>query len=115
MRDPKLTLIQRVLRGELNFERFVEVMRTDGYLIDTATPDGCGFGRVSMDSARQEDLALLFNFFYPTEELNINLSVVATDEGGQPGAFSYALFNSMRVEREEVTALLRQHNATFNC
>lgn len=114
MPDPKLTLIQRVLRGELNFERFVEVMRREGYLIDTETPEGCGFGRVAMDSARPEDLASLFNFFYPTEVLNIKLDVAATDAGGQRGAFSYALFNSKRVERNEVLVLLRQHNEKFN-
>lgn len=115
MQDPTLTLIQRVLRGELNFERFVEVMRTEGYLIDTATYAGCGFGRVAMDSAKQEDLESLFNFFYPTQLLDIKLSVAATDEGGQRGAFSYALFNSKNLERAEVMALLREHNERFNC
>ena len=114
MRNPTLTLRQRVLRGELNFELFVELMRTKGYLIDTATPAGCGFGRVAMDSANQEDLVLLFDFFYPTQELDIDLCEAATDEGGQKGAFSYALFNSNRLSRDSVMALLREHNSRFN-
>ena len=114
MPNPALTLTQRVLRGELNFERFVEVMRTDGYLIDTATPEGCGFGRVAMDSANQKDFEALFNFFYPEEELDVDLSKAATDECGQRGAFSYALFNAKKLERKEVIALLREHNKRFN-
>lgn len=114
MLDTKLTLIQRVLRGELNFECFVVLMRTEGYLIDTARHEGCGFSRVALGSVRQEDMASLFNFFYPTQVLNIKLDVRATDAGGQSGAFASALFNSRRIQRDEVLALLRQHNEKFN-
>lgn len=114
MRNPELTLIQRVLRGDLNFERLVEVMRTDGYLIDTVAPEGCGFGRVAIDSVNQEDFDALFNFFYPGEEFDVEICKLATDKGGSCGAFSYALFNSRKMDYDEMMDLLRRHNERFN-
>jgi len=114
MRDPELTLLKRVARGNLNFERFVELLRTKGYVIDSMASEGCGFGRVAMDSVRQDDLEALFAFFFPNELLDIKLEQVATDDGGQRGAFSSALFNSNLLSREEVKGVLREHNRQFN-
>lgn len=114
MRHPELTLIRRVLRGELNFERLVEILRKDGYLIDEVAPEGCGFGRVAIDSVDQEDFDSLFKFFYPGEVFEIEICKVATDKGGSCGAFSYALFNSRKLDYDEMLDLLYQHNARFN-
>lgn len=110
----ELSLVQRVRCGTLNFDRFVELMRTDGYIIDATTHAGGGFTRAAIDSINQEDFESLFNFFYPTEVLDIELSKAATDEGGQCGVFSSAVFNAKNLERQEVMALLRDHNKRFN-
>lgn len=85
-------LIQRVLQGDLDFERLMEVMRTDSYLIDAVVPEVCGFGCVAIDSVDQEDDDAHFKCFYPQEGVDVEICKAVTDIGGSCGAFSYALF-----------------------
>ena len=105
-----MDLIARVRRGDLNFERFIELMREPGYIGEHGQENGCGFGSSAMEATKQEDLNLLFEFFYPGKACDILVQCVATDEGGEPGAFEYALFNANVITRDQMLARLKLEN-----
>lgn len=105
-----LTLIARVRRGELNFERFVEVLSTRGYVTEEDHEEGCSFVSSAMEAARQYDFDVLFALLLPEVLNDISLSCAATDEGGPPGAFAYALFNTNVIDREDVLGILVKEN-----
>ena len=104
------SLIARVRRGEINFERLVEVLSGRGYITDDETEEGIGFRRSSMDKVRQEDFDALFNLLMPGIHNDIELDSTATDEGGLPGSFTYALFNKNVIDREGMTQILIRLN-----
>jgi len=108
------TLIALVRRGELNFERFVEILSTRGYITEETNEEGCGFGSSAMEAAYQEDFDALFTVLLPGALHNITLSCVATDEGGHPGAFAYALFNTDIIDNKDVLAILVEENHETN-
>ena len=110
MRLLPMDLIARVRRGDLNFERFVELMREPGYIGEHGQENGCGFGSSAMEAAKQDDLNALFRFFYPGEACDILVQCVATDDGGKLGAFEYALINANVVTRDQMLELLRLEN-----
>lgn len=107
---PPLDLVSRVRRGEINLDRLVEILRTRGYITEEKQENGCGFGKSAMEAVHQDELDALFSFFFPQEICDIKVSCVATDEGSDKGAYSYALFNSNVINREEVLAVLRSKN-----
>ena len=104
------TLIELVRKGELNFERFVEILSTRGYITEETHEDGCSFGSTAMEAARQEDFDALFALLLPGVLSDISLSCAATDEGGLSGGFAYALFNTKVIDREEVLCNLAEEN-----
>lgn len=106
----RLTLIDRVRRGEINFERFVEILAMRGFITEQSNDERCGFGSTAMEKARQHDFDALFALLLPSVLNNILLSCAATDEGGLSGAFSYALFNSNVIDRKEVLDILIDEN-----
>jgi hypothetical protein len=108
------TLIALVRRGELNFERFVEILSTRGYITEETNEEGCGFGSSAMEAARQEDFDALFTALLPGVLHNITLSRVATDEGGKPNAFAYALFNTNIIDSDDVLGILVEENRETN-
>ncbi len=105
-----LNLIALVRRGELNFERFVEILSTRGYLTEEDREAGCSMVSTVMEAANQEDFDALFALLLPGVLNNISLSCVATDEGGPRGAFAYALHNTNVIEREDVITVLVAEN-----
>lgn len=107
---PNLSLIARVCCADINFERLVEVLSFPGYVTDVNPEAGIGFGRVAMDKARQDDFDALFDILMPSRRNTINLQSIATDEGGQPGAFTYALFNSKVIGYEDMKKILVEMN-----
>lgn len=111
---PTYNLIDLVRRGELNFEYFVERLRDPGYIVEGCGGVGGSLAQSPMDQASKDDLKRLFEFFYPTVALDIELKQAATDEGGQPGAFTNALFNADLVSRDDVLQRLRRHNKAHN-
>lgn len=106
----ELSLIARVRRGDLNFERLVEVLSTRGYVIDSQPEQGISFGRVAIDRARQEDFDALFKVLMPGQLNDIKLMALATDQGGVPGLFTNALFNRNLIDYETMKELLLQFN-----
>ena len=106
----QLDLIARIRRGELNFERFVELLETRGYVTEQDCEEGCSFVSTAMEASRQEDFDTLFAALFPGRLNTVSLSCVATDEGGQRGAFAYALFNRNIIEREDIISVLTEEN-----
>jgi hypothetical protein len=106
----ELSLIARVRRGEIHFERLVDVLSTRGYIVDTQPEDGLGFGRVAIDQARQEDFDALFAVLMPGQTNDIQLMAIATDQGSIPGVFTNALFNRNVIDYETMKQLLVQIN-----
>jgi hypothetical protein len=112
MREREASLIARVRQGVLSFERLVEVLATEGYLTDADGADGLGFSRVCIDATQQEDFDALWNFFYPGEGHDIQLSSCASDKGfAVGGGFTNALFNETLVSRDEMMQTLKRLNA----
>jgi hypothetical protein len=112
MSNSDSSLISAVRRGELDFERLVEVLSKAGHLTDIDGKQGLGFTRTRIEGARQEDFDALFQFFYPCESHSIKLRSCATDKGFlQRGAYTYALFNENIVSREEMMVMLVRLNA----
>ena len=111
---PSYTLIALVRRKELNFERFVEILSTRGYITEETHENGCIFGSTSMECAQQEDFDLLFTQLLPETLNEISLSCAATDEGGSTGSYSYALFNTNVIDREDVLKILVEENRKTN-
>lgn len=107
---PPLGIIDRVRRGEINFERLVEILRHAGYITEENQEAGCGFGSSAMEAVHQEDFEKLFAFFFPGEHCDITIGCIATDEGGQSGAYTYALFNSNEVSRPTMQQILERQN-----
>jgi hypothetical protein len=108
----EFSLIDSVRRGELDFERLVKVLSSEGYLTDADGSDGLGFVSTRIEAARQEDFDALWKFFYPNEGHSIALKSCATDQGfAVRGGFTYALFNETLVSRAEMLAKLVQLNA----
>lgn len=107
---PESSLIAFVRRGNLNFERFVEVLSTRGYITEQDHEAGCSLASSAMEAARQEDFDALFKLLMPGRLNDIQLSCKATDAGGMQGAFSYALFNSNVVDDEEIKQVLVKEN-----
>ena len=106
------SLIDSVRRGELEFERFVEVLSKDGYTTDVDGHQGLGFIRSRISAARQEDFDRLWEFFYPGQGHDIELDSCASDEGfAVSGGHTYALFNKTLVSRQEMMLTLRRLNA----
>lgn len=108
------SLIDRVNRGELKLDLFLERLHNPGYIIEGGDEQGCSFSRTTIDQARQEDLRVLFETTYPSQEFDIYLDHASTCEGGQQGAFTDILFNSKVVSREEALAVLVKHNQLHN-
>jgi len=104
------SLIARVRRGEINFERLVEVLSERGYITDVPAEEGIGFGRASMDQTWQEDFDALFSLLLPGIYNDIKLDCTATDKDGIPGCFTYALFNKNVIDREDMTQILMRLN-----
>lgn len=107
-----MDLISRVRRGEINFERLVEILRSRGYITEQQQEKGCGFGSSAMEAARQNEFEALFSFFFPHEVCDIEIQCAATNAGGGPGefAYAYALFNSNAITRTEILAVLQAEN-----
>lgn len=111
MSNHEFSLINSARRGELDFERLADVLRTEGYLTDVDGNQGLGFTRTRISGATQEDFDALFQFFYPGEGHSIELQSCANDEGfAQSGAYTYALFNETLISREEMMAKLMRLN-----
>jgi len=105
------SLIDLVRRGEVSFERLVEVLSDRGYVTEHDRDQKCRLGATSIERAQQEQFDALFEFFYPGQSNNVQLSRLATDRGGQiSGAFSYALFNTNVVSRERMRCILVELN-----
>jgi hypothetical protein len=110
--DFEFSLIDSVRRGELDFERLVKVLFSEGYLTDADGKEGLGFVSVRIEAARQEDFNKLWKFFYPGQGHDIQLRSCATDKGfAARGSFTYALFNEQLVSREEMMERLERLNA----
>jgi hypothetical protein len=109
---PSCTLIARIRKRELNFERFVEILTTRGYFTEQVHEEGCGFSSVAMEAAKQNDFDSLYQLLMPDapRNHNISLSCIATDEGGLRGGYSYALFNENLISRGNIKNLLIEEN-----
>lgn len=104
--NKSLTLIARVRRGELNFERLVEILSTRGYVTEQQDEECCNFISTAMESSNQEDFDALFKLLLPGQLNDILISCAATDKGGQPGGFAYGLYNSNAIDREDMLRIL---------
>lgn len=105
-----LSLIARVRRAELNFERLVQILSTTGYLTEQHDEEGCNFISTAMESSNQEDFDALFGLLLPGRANEILISCAATDKGGPPGGFAYGLYNSNLIDREDMLRILMIEN-----
>jgi hypothetical protein len=105
-------LKDRIGRGEFNFERFVEILSSRGYI--TEHEDEVSFGSSAMEYFQQEEFDTLLQFFFPNRLNNIELKCASTDRGGQKNAYSYALYNENVVSRDEVFKVLEKINRARN-
>ncbi|BEP48558.1 hypothetical protein [Variovorax sp. V116] len=105
-----LSLIGRVRRGELNFERLVEVLSERGYVTDVDHEEGLGFIRSSVNQTRREDFDALFKLLMPGRLNDIELMTTASSEGTHPGTPTYAVFNTNRISYEDMRTLLADMN-----
>jgi hypothetical protein len=104
----ELSLIDSVRRGELDFERLVEVLSSEGYLTDADGSEGLGFVSARIEAARQEHFDALWKFFYPGKRHDIRLRSCATNKGFTlRGDFNYALFNENQISYEDVMHALQ--------
>jgi hypothetical protein len=104
----EFSLIDSVRRGELDFERLVKVLTSEGYLTDVDGTEGLGFTRTRISAAVQEDFDRLWKFFYPGKGHDIQLRSCATNRGFKlRGDFNYALFNENRISHEDVMNTLQ--------
>lgn len=104
------SLIGRVRRGQVNFERLVEVLSTRGYVTDSDGPEGLGFMRSAIDKSRQHDFDALFKVLMPGRLNTIRLMTHGTDKGGAPGSFTTALFNTEVIEFAAMDQVLIEMN-----
>lgn len=114
MHIPSMNLIDRARRGDLNFEKLVQILQQAGYITEKNQESGCGFGRSAMEATKQEDFEKLFDFFFPAEICDVEVDCVATDKGGQAGAYAYALFNKNEISRNEMLRILELQNKRHN-
>ena len=110
MKHASHNLILRTRRGELNIERLVEILRTRGYITERNQEHGCGFCSSAMEAVTQDDMRVVFDFFFPREVFDLDVQCAATAAGGRPGSYAYALYNSNVISREEILELLTQEN-----
>jgi hypothetical protein len=105
-------LKSRVLTGELNFSALVEALSDRGYITEIDFPEGASIGSSHMEKLGQEEFDALFAFFYPGKVSTIQLSCIATNEGGSypTGAYAYALINLSVVSKNEGLAILEREN-----
>jgi len=111
--EQEFSLIARVRRGEINFERLVEVLSTRGYVLDTEDEVGLGFSRPHANNAKHADFEALFKVLMPGQHHDIQLSKIATDQGGTPGAFTYAIYNPNVIDYDSMLDRLEQVNQEF--
>lgn len=101
-----LSLIAHVRRGSLKFQLLVDVLSGRGYVTDTADESGLGLISATIEQAGQDDFDALFKVLMPGELNDIKIRAIATDKGGPPGSFTYALFNENVISYEDVMAVL---------
>ena len=111
---PPLNLIARVRRGELDFERLVEILTTRGYITEQDIESNCSFVASAISATRQDDFNTLFAEVFPDLENTVRLSDAATDVGGPKGSYLYALFNANVIDRERVLEILISENRKIN-
>lgn len=109
--DPNdLTLIGRVRRGELNFERLVDVLSDRGYVTDVEHEEGLSFIRASVNQTIREDFDALFKLLMPGQFNDIKLMTTASSVGTHPGTPTYAVFNANRISYEDMMETLAEMN-----
>lgn len=104
------SLVSRVRRGELNFERLVELLSTRGYVTDSEDEPGLSFNRPSMNQARSADFNALFKALMPGRINDIEIMAIGTPWDDSRGS-TYALFNINRIEYEEMMQTIKQINS----
>jgi hypothetical protein len=88
------------------------VLSTRGYVTDCEHEAGLGFNRPCVNHAHQDDSDALYRVLFPgAPPHDIQLGTIATDEGGESGGFTYAVFNEAPIDRDEMHALLVELNA----
>lgn len=102
------SLIARVRRGELNFERFIGILTSRGYITEFDKEEGCCFGSSAMEAARQDHFDALFVVLMPDVLNDIELSKVAVRCEGPGAAYEYALFNKNVIDEDAVRSILKR-------
>ncbi|MDP9933644.1 hypothetical protein [Variovorax paradoxus] len=105
-----LSLIGRVRRGELNFERLVEVLSERGHVTDVDHEEGLSFIRSSVNQTHREDFDALFKLLMPGRINDIDLRTTASSEGTHPGTPTYAVFNANVISYDAMMATLADMN-----
>jgi hypothetical protein len=109
--DPHdLTLIGRVRRGELNFERLVQALSVPGYVTDVEHEPGLSFIRATVNKTRREDFNALFAVLMPGRVNDIDLRTTASSEDTHPGTPTYAVFNANIISYDDMMATLAEMN-----
>jgi len=105
-----LSLIGRVRRGELNFERLVQVLSARGYVTDVEHEPGLSFVRATVNKTQREDFNALFAVLMPDRINDIDLRTTASSEGTHPGTPTYAVFNANVISYDAMMATLADMN-----
>ena len=107
----ELSYKEMVRAGCFSFEVLVKQLGEVGYITENSPIKKCELISPTMELFKQEDFDELFSFFYPDRENDIKILCVASDEGSERGAFSYALYNTNRITREQIMEILHRENS----
>jgi hypothetical protein len=108
--NPNEFSVKMLIRsGSLCMDSLINALEGDGYITEKQHPIDCALHRVGLEAITQERFAEAFRFLYPGTLNTISIECTATNKGGD-GAFSYAIFNSNRIKREAVDAVLVLEN-----
>lgn len=110
MSSKEFSLSARVQRGELNFERLVELLSAPGYITTLDQHTGVGFTKASLDQVDQDDFDALFKQRMPSRINDVKLLTHATCKGAAPGLYTSVLFNTNVIDYDAMNALLIEIN-----
>lgn len=109
-----LSIKDRIGSCNFNFESFVKVLQSDGYITEDKYPEDASLSSSYMEKLglSQEEFDLLFEFFYPNETNDIVLRCLSTNDGCKAGSnvSTYALYNTNVIIESKVKKILIQEN-----
>ncbi len=105
-------LIRRLRTGNLDFERFIELLTTRGYILECDNEFGFSSNELESlgDVISSEVFPIVFKLLMPGILNDITIHCHATDEGGDRGCFAYGIYNPRIMDYKQFHAVLVMEN-----